>query len=180
MPAGAARRVPSAGVGYPRSGPKRHERSAPAVHHQSLEHRILLTATLCLLAFGAVMVYSASSATTLLQGQGNGTGLLIKYVAYGAVGLVIMRVLARDGIEKAKSITAPLLVVSFVLVLAVHVPHVGVSINGARRWIGPGSLQFEPSELLKLALVLYAATLLARRPQRVHDVRELANPPLLP
>ncbi len=90
-----------------------------------------------------------------------------------------MRVLARDGVAKVQSITAPLLIVSFVLVLAVHIPHVGVSVNGARRWIGPGSLQFQPSELLKLALVLYAATLLARRPQRVHDLRELANPLLL-
>jgi cell division protein FtsW len=43
------------------------------------------------------------------------------------------------------------------------VPHVGVAVNGARRWIGPGSLQFQPSELLKLALVLYTATLLAGR-----------------
>ena len=152
--------------------------SSAAVKH-SLEHRILITATLCLLAFGAVMVYSASSATTLLQGQGNGSGDLIKYVLYGTLGLVLMRVLARDGVEKVQSITAPLLVTSFVLVLAVHIPHVGVSVNGARRWIGPGSFQFEPSELLKLALVLYAATLLAKRPQRVHDLRELANPLLL-
>jgi cell division protein FtsW len=62
------------------------------------------------------------------------------------------------------------------LVLAVHIPHDGVSINGARRWIGSGPLQFQPSELLKLALVLYSATLLARRPQRVHDLRELCKP----
>src|SRR5947209_12316907 len=53
------------------------KRAGPAVKPrkggpQQLEHRILLTATLCLLAFGAVMVYSASSATTLLQGRGNG------------------------------------------------------------------------------------------------------------
>ena len=65
---------------------------------------------------------------------------------------------------------------SFVLVLAVHIPHVGCRVNGARRWIGPSQLQFQPSELLKLALVLYGATLLARRPQRVHDLRELARP----
>jgi hypothetical protein len=68
---------------------------ATAKHQHSLEHRILITATMCLLAFGAVMVYSASSATTLLQGRGNGSGYLIKYVMYGAVGLVLMRVLAR-------------------------------------------------------------------------------------
>src|SRR6187402_418647 len=61
---------------------------------QPLEHRLLLTATFCLLAGGAVMVYSASSARTLLEGQGDGTGYLVKYVLYGAVGLVVMHKLA--------------------------------------------------------------------------------------
>ena len=55
---------------------------------------MLLTATLCLLAFGAVMVYSASSATSLLQGRGTGSAYLIKFLVYGAIGLVLMRVLA--------------------------------------------------------------------------------------
>ena len=134
---------------------------------------MLLTATMCLLAFGAVMVYSASSATTLLQGGGYGSRLpgqvrgLRRRSAWS-----LMRVLARDGVAKVHTITAPLLVGSFVLVLAVHIPHVGVSVNGARRWIGPGPLQFEPSELMKLALVLYAATLLAKRPrQRARPAR---------
>jgi cell division protein FtsW len=180
MPAAAARRAHPSGARNPRSDRKRGKRGASAIASaQPLEHRILLTATLCLLAFGAVMVYSASSASTLLQGRGNGSGYLVKYVAYGAIGLVVMRVLARDGVEKVRSITAPLLVTSFVLVLAVHIPHVGVSVNGARRWIGPSPFQFQPSELMKLALVLYAATLLAKRPQRVHDLRELANPLLV-
>ncbi|MEA2335401.1 MAG: cell division protein FtsW [Solirubrobacteraceae bacterium] len=146
---------------------------------QPLEQRILLTATLCLLAFGAVMVYSASSATSLLQGHGNGSGYLVKYLVYGAVGLVLMRVLARDGVSIVQASTGPLLITSFVLVIAVHVPHIGVSVNGARRWLGAGPLQFQPSELMKLALVLYASTLLAKRPQRIHDLRELAKPLLV-
>jgi cell division protein FtsW len=179
MPAAAAGRVHPSGARRERSDRKRGKGSAVALGRQPLEHRILLTATFCLLAFGAVMVYSASSASTLLQGHGNGSGYLVKYVIYGAIGLAVMRVLARDGVAKVQSITAPLLVTSFVLVLAVHIPHVGVSVNGARRWIGPGPFQFQPSELMKLALVLYAATLLARRPQRVHDLRELANPLLV-
>jgi cell division protein FtsW len=143
---------------------------------QTLEHRILLTATFCLLAFGAVMVYSSSSASTLLQGHGSGTGYLVKFVVYGALGLIVMRVLARNGIARIQSLVGPMLAISFVLVVAVHIPHVGVSVNGARRWIGSGPLQFQPSELLKLALVLYGAALLARRPQRVHDLRELSKP----
>ncbi|MHB8532626.1 MAG: putative lipid II flippase FtsW, partial [Solirubrobacteraceae bacterium] len=141
-----------------------------------LEHRILLTATMCLLAFGVVMVYSASSATTLLQGRGNGSGYLVRYVVYGSVGLVLMRLLARDGIARVHRVTGPLLALSFVLVVAVHVPHVGVSINGARRWIGPPQLQFQPSELMKIALVLYCAALLAQKPARVRDLRALARP----
>ncbi len=148
----------------------------PHAGAQSLEHRVLLTATMCLLAVGAVMVYSASSATSVLQGQGYGSSYLLKFVIYGAVGLVVMRVLARDGVAKVHSITAPLLFVSLGLVVAVHIPHVGVSVNGARRWLGPAQLQFQPSELLKIALVLYCATLLAKRPSRVNDLKDLARP----
>jgi cell division protein FtsW len=161
------------------AGETARPRRAARVGEQPLEHRILLTATLCLLAFGAVMVYSASSTSALLLGQGNGSGDLIKFVIFGAIGLALMHYLARDGVARVQHLMAPLLVVSFVLVLAVHIPHLGVSVNGARRWIGPGVLQFQPSELLKLALVLYAATLLAKRPQRVHDLRELSKPLLV-
>src|ERR1700730_5396038 len=109
MPAAAGRRVHPTGIGHERSEGKRGKQSSVALSQQPLEHRILLTATLCLLAFGAVMVYSASSAATLLGGRGNGSGYLVKYLVYGAIGLVIMRVLARDGVGKVKSITGPLL-----------------------------------------------------------------------
>jgi cell division protein FtsW len=179
MPAAAARRAKPSGARKRLGRLRRGGKATAARAEQPIEHRILLTATLCLLAFGAVMVYSASSATSLLQGRGNGSGYLIKFVCYGAIGLLLMRVLARDGVAKVHAITPPLLFASFVLVLAVHVPHVGVSVNGARRWIGTGPLQFQPSELMKLALVLYVATLLAKRPQRVRDLRELARPLLI-
>jgi cell division protein FtsW len=131
---------------------------------------------MCLLAYGAVMVYSASSATSILGGRGNGAGYLIKFVLYGGLGLLAMRSLAVNGVAKVHRVTGPLLISSFVLVLAVHLPRLGVTVNGARRWIGLGPLQFQPSELMKLALVLYSAELVARRPQRVHDLRALARP----
>src|SRR5438270_4248283 len=122
MPQGAARRAgrggpPTARAGLGRDGSQGRSSSCPRAQ-QSLEHRMLLTATLCLLAFGAVMVYSASSATTLLQGRGNGSGYLVRYVVYGSIGLLIMRLLARDGVSFLTRITGPLLGVSFVLVLA--------------------------------------------------------------
>jgi cell division protein FtsW len=179
MPSAAARSAGHSGAARPLRGAGRAPRKGVKGASRPLEQRILITATLCLLAFGAVMVYSASSATSLLQGHGNGSGYLVKYVIYGAIGLVLMRVLARDGVAKVQTITGPLLVTSFVLVLAVHVPHIGVSVNGAKRWLGAGPLQFQPSELMKIALVLYGATLLAKRPQRVHDLRELSRPMLV-
>ena len=165
--------MPRAAAAGPSEGARRRRRPA---RETTLEQRMLLTATMCLLAFGAVMVYSASSARTLLHGGGYGSSYLLKFFVFGGVGLALMHVLARDGVAKVHAITGPLLVTSFVLVAAVHIPHVGVSVNGARRWIGPGQLQFQPSELLKIALVLYSATLLAKRPGCVHDLRELMRP----
>ena len=63
-----------------------------------LEHRIMMTATLCLLAFGAVMVYSASSPLGVLGGRGYGTGEFVRYLGFGAVGLGGMYVLERRGL----------------------------------------------------------------------------------
>ena len=111
---------------------------------QPLEHRLLLTATLCLLAGGAVMVYSASSARTLLQGDGDGPAYLIKYLVYGAVGLVLMQVIARQGLDSFRRYTPYLVLIAFVLLLLVLIPGLGVKINGARRWIGAGSCSFSP------------------------------------
>ncbi|HEV2059245.1 MAG TPA: putative lipid II flippase FtsW [Solirubrobacteraceae bacterium] len=144
-----------------------------------VEYNILFTATLCLLAAGAVMVYSASSARTLLEGQGDGTMYLVKYLAFGAVGLVVLQVLARGGLELLPRLTPALLVLSFLMLIAVKIPGVGVEINGARRWLGAGPLQFQPSELMKLALVLYAAGLLATTPSRLRDLKGVSAPLLL-
>jgi cell division protein FtsW len=146
---------------------------------QPLEQRMLMTATLCLLAFGAVMVYSASSARNVLQGGGDGTKYLIRYLTFGALGLVAMQVLARRGLETLRRATPLLLGVSFALVLLVLVPGFGVQVNGARRWVGAATLQFQPSELLKLALVLYAAGYLARHPKRIHTFRGMVRPLLI-
>ncbi|MEJ7891819.1 MAG: putative lipid II flippase FtsW [Solirubrobacteraceae bacterium] len=147
---------------------------------QPLEHRLLLTATFCLLAGGAVMVYSASSARTLLEGSGNGTAYLVKYVAYGAAGLVCMHVLSRHGLEAVRKATPLVLLASFAMLLAVLIPGPGVEVNGARRWLGAGPVQFQPAEVMKLALVLHAASVIALRPKLTRDLRNLIGPVLMP
>ena len=145
---------------------------------RSVEYSILYTATLCLLAGGAVMVYSASSAE-LLQDTGDPSFYLKRYVMFGLIGLGVLHLLSRKGLEAVLRVTPLLLVSSFVLTTAVMVPGVGVTINGATRWLGAGPLQFQPSELLKLSLVLYAARLLAERPRSVRTMGGLFRPLLL-
>src|SRR3954447_6264490 len=86
-------------------------------HPHPIEHSILITATLCLLAAGAVMVFSASSSRSLLSGQGDGTSFMIRYVAYGAIGFVLMQLIARRGLDLVLRATQPLLIIGFVCLL---------------------------------------------------------------
>src|ERR1700730_2085820 len=71
-----------------------------------LEYSMLLTATLCLRAGGAVMVYSASAPSTV-TGGGSGTGVLVRFVGYGLVGLVVLRLASRRGLEVVRRFTGP-------------------------------------------------------------------------
>ena len=144
-----------------------------------IEYSILYTATLCMLAVGAVMVYSASSAESLLDGSGDPSTYLKRYVAFGLVGLGVMLLAARHGLGLARRLTPLLLGTSFFLTVAVMLPGVGVTINGATRWLAAGPLQFQPSELLKVSLVLYAAQLLATRPRCVETLEGIAKPLLI-
>src|SRR5438477_6336765 len=146
-------------------GPRPRRRSAT----QPIEYNLLLTATLCLLAFGVVMVFSASSTTALLGKSGDSAYYLKRTVVIGAVGLLFMRVLAMRGLRILRPLTPLCLGVSFFLLLAVLVPGVGVSTNGASRWIAIGPLQVQPSEIAKLSLILYGAHILAARPRIVSD-----------
>jgi cell division protein FtsW len=146
-----------------------------------IEYSILYTATLCLIAAGAVMVYSSSSAESLLQGDGDPSFFLKRYVIYAALGLLAMHLLARRGagVAVARKATPVLLFGSFALTLAAMLPGVGVTVNGATRWVGAGPVQFQPSELLKVALVLYGAHLLATRTRQIRTFGGLCKPYLL-
>jgi cell division protein FtsW len=134
-----------------------------------LEHRVLMTAALCLLAFGAVMVYSASSPIGVLKGRGNGTSEFVRYLVFGAAGLAAMHLLERRGVSLLnRRLVNLMLVGSFVLLVLVMVPGFGVRVLGARRWFS--------AEVMKLALVLYVARYLADHPKRLRSFRQAVAP----
>lgn len=139
----------------------------------SPEYNMLLTATLCLLALGAVMVFSASSTTKVLAegGLSESAYYLKRTLIFGAIALVIMHVTARIDLKRIRELT-PLLLGGAIFLL-VAVLGAGSEVNGATRWIGGGSLQIQPSELAKVALILYGADMLARKPKRVRTLTGL-------
>jgi len=136
----------------------------------SAEYNMLLTATLCLLALGAVMVFSASSTTKVLSNGGfSESGFYLqRTLMFGAVGLIVMHLVARNGLAFVRNLTPAILGLAFFLLCAVLVA--GTTVNGATRWIGSGFLQIQPSEIAKVALVLYGADLLARKPKRARSI----------
>jgi cell division protein FtsW len=125
-----------------------------------LEFHLLVLVTLGLVAFGLVMVYSASSARGLLAAD-DPAYYLKRQALFALVGLVLLAVLARLDFRLLRKLGGPLLLGSVALLLLVLIA--GTTVNGARRWLPVGGLGFQPSELAKLALAIWLAAFLVRR-----------------
>ena len=136
------------------------------------DQRLLAFVTLGLVAFGLVMVYSATSASAAL-GEGDPMSYLKRQTVYALVGVIVMTAAARFDYHRLRYFAPPLLLVALGLCAAVLV--LGPEINGARRWFLVGPASFQPSELAKLALCLFAAVYLARR-RAPRTFAELAKP----
>jgi cell division protein FtsW len=137
-----------------------------------LESRLLVLVTLGLVAFGLVMVYSATSAAAAL-GHGDPSSYLKRQAVYALLGVVLLIGASRLDYRRLKGLAPPLVLTSLGLCLLVLV--VGTQVNGARRWLSFGPAAFQPSELAKLALAIWAAAYLARRPAP-KTLRELLRP----
>jgi cell division protein FtsW len=124
------------------------------------DQRLVAFVTLGLVAFGLVMVYSATSASAAL-GNGDPMSYLKRQAVYAFIGVVLMILASRFDYHRLRYLAPPFLLVALALCAAVLV--LGPAINGARRWFVVGPASFQPSELAKLALCLFAAGYLARR-----------------
>ncbi len=127
---------------------------------------------------GLVMVLCASAYTSL-QYYGSVWTIFERQVLWMGIGGIALVVSARLEYDRWRRLRVLLLLGTFVLLLAVLVPGVGVSAGGSSRWIGMGQLRIQPSELMKLALAVFAADLLTRRADQVHLTRRVVAPLLL-
>jgi cell division protein FtsW len=130
-----------------------------------------------LLSAGVVMVYSAS-AIVAAERFHDPYFFLKKQLFWALLGSVAMLVAVRVDYRHLEKLVVPALIVAGVLLVLVLVPPFGQAINGTRRWIRFGVVSFQPAELAKLALVLYLAAFVARRPEQLGDLRRGLLPPL--
>ena len=121
---------------------------------------VSLLAVLCMT--GVVMVLSASSIMSLHQ-FGSPWHYFVRQILWLAVGVAGFAIALRVDHRTWRRFAAPAMYVSVGLLFAVLVPGIGVRSSGAARWLGTSQLQIQPSEIAKLALVVFAADILDRR-----------------
>ena len=142
-----------------RTGSKPAQRRTAA--HSPTPFLILLGLVVSFSLLGLTMVLSASSVTSLTT-TGSPWGQFISQAMWLGIGVVACAAAALIDHRILRRLTIPALIVAFVFLVLVLLPWFGVSVNGAQRWLRLGPIQFQPSEVAKLALVLFAADNLAR------------------
>jgi cell division protein FtsW len=170
----------------PRTGRHRAGRGLPgllrraprAPSGETTTEFVLLALTVgTLTTIGLVMTFSASFVQSALE-TGDAFGIFQRQLLWCLIGLPLLVAAALSDYRRWRRVAAPLLIVALIASALVLVPGIGIMAHGARRWISLGPVTFQPSELLKLALPLYAAAVLARqwRSVRAGSMRTLLLP----
>ena len=175
----------SPGPGRP-AAPPRRERGHPREHpwlvtlgrlldRPLASYQLVLGATALLLALGLVMVLSASSVTSYTE-QNNSYAIFSKQAIWVAIGLPAAWLVSRMPVGLIRALAWPSLLLSIVLIGLTYVPGLGVSVNGNQNWLALGPLTVQPSEVAKLAIVLWSADVYARKDRLLDDWRHLLIP----
>lgn len=139
---------------------------------------ILFFSVLSMLAIGVVMVFSSSAVSAQVNFQ-DSYYFLKRQLIWVSMGLIGMIVLMNIDYHVWRKFSIPFLVTTLFLLVLVLIPGLGKVVNGARRWLGVGSLYLQPSELAKLAMALYCADNLSRRQGLVKKFKQGIVPILL-
>ncbi|MDL2270110.1 putative lipid II flippase FtsW [Desulfosarcina sp. OttesenSCG-928-A07] len=128
----------------------------------------LLFSVLLLVGIGIVMVYSASSALAFKK-FGNGYFFLKKQGFFAFSGVVVLVAFSYIPFRWYRAIAYPALLVSLILLILVAFSPLGVKAGGAARWLQIGPLQFQPSELARMALVVYLSYSMSKKVDQLGD-----------
>lgn len=129
----------------------------------------MLVTIIILLCFGLIMVSSASSYHALST-YNNSNYLLTRQLIFALAGVVAMFVISRIDYKVFAKWSYIFYGISLLLLVAVLTP-LGVEVNGATRWLGFGSFRFQPSEIMKIALVLVTATYIAKNYKKMNNIK---------
>jgi cell division protein FtsW len=157
-----------------RRAPKR-ARTAPPTTSVAL---LLIAVVAVLNVIGVVMVLSASSVVSLTS-YGSAWHVFERQVIWSALGALAFYAGFRIDYRKWQQWAVPLVVVAACLCAVVLLPNVGIMVGGSRRWLGLGWMRFQPSELAKLAVLVFTADLLTRRRSEIGDWRAVLRPALM-
>jgi len=138
------------------------------------ETRLLGVVTLVLLVFGIASTYGASSLVTV-NGKAAGMGFAWRQLTGAILGGILLLVLARIDYSRWRQWAWPLLGVTVVLLLVPLLPFtraISPTINGARRWVDVGPINFQPSELARLAVVIWCAMLASKKGEQVREFKK--------
>ena len=140
---------------------------------------LVASATAMLLVFGLLMVLSSSSVESFAT-TGNAWAIAGRQVMFAAIGLPLLLVAARTPVRWWKRLAWPLLLGALALQALVFVPGLGVEVNGNRNWIRVAGFTAQPSEAIKLALVVWSAAVLARKRDLLGSIGHVLVPVLFP
>ncbi len=144
--------------------PKARKIAAPSREYDA----VLLLPVIFLVGVGVVMVYSASSALAL-KTYGSDYYFLKKQALYAFLGIVALVCCRHFPYRFYRSLAYPVLILSIGLLIAVQIPGVGRTAGGATRWLRFGPFSFQPSEMAKIAMVLYMAYSMSKKGELLKD-----------
>jgi cell division protein FtsW len=153
-------------------------RAAPAKTVRPAHYLLLLGTVAVLNVVGVVMVLSASSVVSITT-YGSAWYFFERQLIWTVLGVIGFALAAHIDYRRWRDWVTPLLFVTTTLLVLVLIPHFGIYVSGSRRWLGFGSWRFQPTELAKLALVVFGAHVLTRRERELHDWRATIRPILL-
>jgi cell division protein FtsW len=143
--------------------------------------KLLLLITVLLVILGALMIYSCTSVVTPLFAKKGGTGFYYfkRHLFTILIGFSVMLLAYKIRPSFLRKNAVPLLAFSFVLLILVFLPGIGVSSGGARRWIQLWPSTFQPSELVKLSMVIFLARYMSLPGYRPDSIACFAKPVLI-